>query len=257
MDYMIICMVALLGSALTFFSGFGLGTLLVPVFAIFFPIDIAIVLTAIVHFLNNLFKLTLVGKHADRAVVLRFGIPAILASFLGAYALTLLTDMQPLTEYNALGKTFVITPVKLTIAVLLAVFALFDIIPKLARMSFPQKYLPVGGLLSGFFGGISGNQGALRSAFLIRADLTKEAFIATGVVIAVLVDISRLTVYSDKILQSGNKIDYRLIALATLSAFTGAYLGNKLLKKITVKALQVMVGVMLFVFAILLGIGVI
>lgn len=257
MDYLIICLVALLGSALTFFSGFGLGTLLVPVFAIFFPIDIAIVLTAIVHFLNNLFKLTLVGKHADRAVVLRFGIPAILASLLGAYALTLLTDMQPLTEYNALGKTFVITPVKLTIAVLLAVFALFDIIPKLARMSFPQKYLPVGGLLSGFFGGISGNQGALRSAFLIRADLTKEAFIATGVVIAVLVDISRLTVYSDKILQSGNKIDYRLIALATLSAFTGAYLGNKLLKKITVKALQVIVGVMLFVFAILLGVGVI
>jgi acyl-CoA reductase-like NAD-dependent aldehyde dehydrogenase len=45
----------------------------------------------------------------------------------------------------------------------------------------PPGYLPVGGLLSGFFGGLSGHQGALRSVFLLRAGLTKESFIATGV----------------------------------------------------------------------------
>ncbi len=257
MDYFIICIVALLGSALTFFSGFGLGTLLVPAFAIFFPIEIAIALTAIVHFLNNLFKLTLVGKNANKSVILRFGVPAISSSFLGAYALTLLIDMQPIIEYGAFGKIFMVTPVKITIAVLLAVFALFDIIPKLARLSFPQKYLPIGGILSGFFGGLSGNQGALRTAFLIRANLTKEVFVATGVVIAVLVDISRLAVYSRSILQIGDKIDYVLIVLATLSAFLGAYLGNKLLKKITIKTLQIIVGIMLFIFAMLLGLGII
>lgn len=54
MEYIIVCIVALLGSGLTLFSGFGLGTILVPVFALFFPIDLAIALTAIVHFLNNL-----------------------------------------------------------------------------------------------------------------------------------------------------------------------------------------------------------
>lgn len=257
MDYFIICIVALLGSALTFFSGFGLGTLLVPVFAIFFPIEIAIALTAIVHFLNNLFKLTLVGKNANKSVILRFGVPAILSSFLGAYALTMLIDMQPIIEYSAFGKIFLITPVKLTIAALLAVFALFDIIPKLTRLSFPQKYLPIGGILSGFFGGLSGNQGAVRTAFLIRANLTKEVFIATGVVIAVLIDISRLAVYSRNILQIGDRIDYALIVLATLSAFLGAYLGNKLLKKITIKTLQIIVGIMLFIFAMLLGLGII
>jgi len=41
---------------------------LMPVFTVFFPIDIAIALTGIVHFSNNLFKITLVGKNADKVV---------------------------------------------------------------------------------------------------------------------------------------------------------------------------------------------
>jgi uncharacterized membrane protein YfcA len=145
----------------------------------------------------------------------------------------------------------------LTIALLLTVFALFDIIPKLIKLNFDQKYIPLGGLLSGFFGGLSGNQGALRTAFLIRANLTKESFIATGVVIAVLIDISRLTVYSADILKLGSRIDYTLLISATLSAFTGAIIGNRVLKKITIKTLQFVIGIMLFVFSILLGLGII
>lgn len=38
--------------------GFGLATLLMPIVAIFFPVVTAISLTAFVHLLNNLFKLT-------------------------------------------------------------------------------------------------------------------------------------------------------------------------------------------------------
>lgn len=257
MEYVLICIVALIGSGLTLFSGFGLGTLLVPVFAIFFPIEIAISLTAIVHFLNNLFKLTLLGKHADKSVILRFGIPAIISAFIGAYVLTLLRGMLPLFHYSISGKTFEVMPVKLTIAILLTVFALFDVIPRLANLQFNQKYLPLGGLLSGFFGGLSGNQGALRTAFLIRANLSKEAFIATGVVIACMIDISRLTVYTKQIIEIGDQFNYSLIIAATLSAFLGAYIGNKVLKKITVKTLQYIVAAMLFIFAVLLGAGII
>lgn len=257
MEYVFICIVALIGSGLTLFSGFGLGTILVPVFAVFFPIEIAISLTAIVHFLNNLFKLTLLGKHADKSVIIRFGIPAIISAFIGAYVLTLLTGMLPLFHYSISGKTFEVMPVKLTIAILLTVFALFDVIPRLANLQFNQKYLPLGGLLSGFFGGLSGNQGALRTAFLIRANLSKEAFIATGVVIACLIDISRLTVYTKQIIEIGDQFNYSLIIAATLSAFLGAYIGNKVLKKITVKTLQYVVAAMLFIFAVLLGAGII
>lgn len=257
MDYFIICLVALLGSGLTLFSGFGLGTLLVPVFAIFFPIEIAIALTAIVHFLNNLFKLALLGKNASKEIILKFGVPSIVAAFAGAYCLTLLTHTQPLLSYQIGSRIFEITPVKLTIAFLLIVFALFDIMPKLANLHFDKKYLPLGGLLSGFFGGLSGNQGALRTAFLIRANLTKETFIATGIVIACMIDISRLTVYAKQIISIGDRFNYPLIIAATLSAFAGAFIGTKFLKKITIATVQHVVATMLFVFAVLLGLGII
>ena len=56
MSYLIICTVALLVSALTLFSGFGLGTLLMPAFALFFPIEVAVAATAIVHLANNIFR---------------------------------------------------------------------------------------------------------------------------------------------------------------------------------------------------------
>ncbi len=68
MEIVIICLSAFFTAVLTFFSGFGLGTILAPVFAIFFPIDIAIALTGVVHFSNNLFKMALVGKNTDKAV---------------------------------------------------------------------------------------------------------------------------------------------------------------------------------------------
>lgn len=64
---------ALLASGLTLFSGFGLGTLLMPVFALFFPVAVAIAATAVVHLANNLFKLALLARLADWRVVLRFG----------------------------------------------------------------------------------------------------------------------------------------------------------------------------------------
>jgi len=97
----------------------------------------------------------------------------------------------------------------------------------------------------------------LRSAFLIRANLSKEVFIATGVAIAVLIDIARLSIYSGKIIGQSEAFDYNLIIVATLSAFLGAYLGSKLLKKVTIKVLQLIVGLTLLTFAFLLGLGVI
>jgi uncharacterized protein len=257
MDYLIICLVALLGSGLTLFSGFGLGTILLPVFGLFFPIEIAVILTAIVHFLNNILKLILFGKKASKDIVLKFGIPAILFAFLGAYLLKLLTGMQPLFSYSISDKIFQIMPLKLIIGILLVIFALFDFIPKFKNLEFDKKHLSLGGALSGFFGGISGHQGALRSAFLIRTNLSKEAFIATGVIIACLVDVSRLSIYLPQIVGGQTQLNYKLIVAATLSAFLGVYFGNKLLKKTTIKSLQSIVAVLLFVFGGLLLFGIV
>ena len=257
MDYIIICLFALLGSGLTLFSGFGLGTILLPVFGLFFPIEIAIVLTALVHFMNNLFKLFLFGKKANKNIIFKFGIPAILFAFLGAYLLKLLTEMQPILQYSFSEKEFEVIPMKLIIGLLLIVFSLFDFIPKLKNLEFDEKYLSIGGVLSGFFGGISGHQGALRSAFLIRSGLSKESFIATGVVIACLVDVSRLSIYIPKIVNNELALNYKLVFFATLSAFLGVYFGNKLLHKTTYKSIQNIVAFMLLSYGFLLIFGVI
>jgi uncharacterized membrane protein YfcA len=257
MEYLLVCLVACLGSTLTLFSGFGLGTILLPAFGLFFPIELAIAMTAIVHFLNNIFKLILLGHHADRATVLRFGIPSLLASFAGAYLLLSLARSEPLYIYSIQHKIFYVTTLKLTIAAVLAFFAIYDLVPRLAAYKFPAKYMVAGGLLSGFFGGLSGNQGALRSAFLIRTNLSKEAFIASGVVIACLVDMSRLLVYSPQILSGVEGFRIGLVTAAALSAFVGAFVGSRLMKKITIRFVQQIVGAMLIVFALLLGAGIV
>ena len=255
MEFIIVCFVALLASGLTLFSGFGLGTLLLPAFLAFFPVDLAIAMTAIVHFLNNVFKLVLVGRNASARVALRFGIPAIVAAFGGAAVLLLVADIDPIASFEYSGRAFHISPVKLLMAILITGFAFLEVLPSGSGFEIDQKYLPLGGLLSGFFGGLSGHQGALRSAFLIKAGLSKESFIATGVVIACFVDATRLTVYAQHFAVSGLNENIVLISAATLCAFLGAFFGNKLLKKITLRAIQVIVSILLLVVALGLGVG--
>ena len=249
MECLIIGLVAFFASGLTLFSGFGLGTILTPAFVLFFPVNIAVAMTAVVHISNNLFKLGLVGRVADRRAVIRFGLPAMAFAFIGAFLLVWVSSLPSLSSYELAGRQLEVTPVKLTIGLLLIVFALFDLLPALADLSFPSRYLPVGGGLSGFFGGLSGNQGALRSAFLIRAGLSKEAFIATGVVVAVIVDVARLAVYGTTFAVAGVIDNWQLLLTAVLSAFAGAVVGRRLMKKVTLRAVQILVGVMLLVIA--------
>jgi uncharacterized membrane protein YfcA len=195
MRYLIICLVAFAVSGLTLFSGFGLGTLLMPAFALFFPIEVAVAATAIVHLANNLFKVGLVGRKADLAVVMKFALPAAVMAIFGALLLNHLTTVAPLFKYSLAGLTCSITALKLVIAALIMGFFLLDFFPVLETFAFSPRFIPVGGALSGFFGGLSGLQGALRTAFLIKAGLSKEVFIGTMVVSAVVVDVSRLIVY--------------------------------------------------------------
>lgn len=255
MEIVIISIAAFLTSILTFFSGFGLGTILTPIFLLFFPVEIAIALTGVVHFTNNLFKIALVGRNADKSVLLKFGIPAIAASFLGAWILLGITDLPNVTSYQIGGKEFFITPIKLTIAVILILFSIFEIAPAFQKIQFGKEKLVWGGLLSGFFGGLSGIQGAIRSAFLIKTGLTKEAYIATGVLIACFIDFTRLSVYASRFAASDLYGNATLLVSATLSAIIGAYLGNKFLKKITLKFIRIVVAVMLVAISIALGAG--
>jgi uncharacterized membrane protein YfcA len=244
-----------MASALTLFSGFGLGTLLMPAVALFFPLEIAITITAIVHLANNLFKAALLGKNANLGVLLRFGVPAIIAAIIGAIILSQLSTDTSLFQYTVFGNTFSIVPVKLVIGTLILIFVFVELSPMLASIKLDKRYLPLGGIISGFFGGLSGHQGALRSMFLIKAGLSKEQFIATGVMLAIMVDVARMTIYSGDILQTNTSIAWTPVICATLAAFTGAYFGKKLITKVTIRSIQIVVSILLSVTALGLILG--
>jgi uncharacterized membrane protein YfcA len=233
MMYAAIALVSLLASLLTFFSGFGLGTLLLPVFALFFDLETSIALTAIVHFLNNIFKFGLVHKKIEKHIVLKFGIPSLICAFLGAFLLKQISIPSPIFSYSLAGHVFSITYIGIIIGGLMLIFSLWELIPFLKSLSFGKNNLIWGGALSGFFGGLSGHQGALRSAFLVRLHLEKEVFIASGIAIACLVDVARLSIYSTGISEELLSQNYLLLTIAVVSAWVGALAGNKLLKKTT------------------------
>ena len=257
MEFIIVALFALFASLLTFFSGFGLGTILMPVFAIFFPIEVAIALTGIVHLLNNLFKITLVGNKANWNIVFKFGIPAIISSFIGAWILMFFSGDGDTLIYYIGERKCVITPIKVLVASLMFGFAILELLPLYKRLAFSENKLLLGGAISGFFGGLSGHQGALRSLFLIKCGLTKDSFIATGVIIASVVDISRISVYFTKYSDFGLKENMPILLTAITSAFVGAVIGKKLLKKITIGFVNITVTILIILLSVLLGFGII
>lgn len=258
MIYVLIAITSLVASFLTFFSGFGLGTILLPVFAIYYPLPIAIALTASVHFLNNLFKFGLVYKNINWKIAFKFGIPSLIAAFFGAWALKNLDQVKvSISSYTLNGHDFIITWPGIIIGLLVVLFAVIELIPKLSELSFSEKYLTLGGLLSGFFGGFSGHQGSIRSAFLLRLKLEKSAFIATGVFIACLVDVVRLTFYSSFSVLKNEQTNFLLLLLAVISAWAGALIGNKLFKKTSIQFFKWFVGVFMLLMGTLIILGII
>ena len=147
------------------------------------------------------------------------------------------------------------TVLGLVMAGLLLFFALWEVLPSFQRMTFPPAFLALGGALSGFFGGLSGHQGALRSAFLARAGLSKEGFIGTGVALACLVDLVRLPVYASGMDWAALREGAPFLAVSLSCAFLGVFLGSRLLTKVTYRTVQWSVAGMILLIALGLGTG--
>jgi uncharacterized membrane protein YfcA len=251
LNFIIVALSALVAAGLTMYSGFGLGTLMLPVFALFFPVEMAVVATALVHGANNVFKVSLLGRHADRDVVLKFGLTAIVAAIFGALALGWFAQLgSNLTIAVNESDVLHITPAKLVIGLLMIGFALFELLPRFQHLEFDRRYLPLGGLLSGFFGGLSGHQGALRSAFLAKSGLTTERFVGSNAVIGFLVDLTRIAVYVTLFRAAGGDLvdfgGWPLVITGALAAFCGVLVGKRYLHKVTMKSVRTLVGVLLF-----------
>lgn len=258
--YLVVCSIAALISTLALLTGFGLGTVLMPTLSLFFPVPVAVAATALVHLANNVFKVALVGRYADRTALFQFAPAAAAAAITGAGLLTVLDGLPPLGEYTFGGQVHQISWIKLIVAVVIMIFAAFDLLP-LWQPFLRGKHLILGGLLSGFFGGLSGHQGALRSAFLIKADLRKEAFVGTNAAASIIVDLARLLVYGLAFYTSrfsalgSDSSVFSLVTAASASAFLGSFLGSRLLGKTTFGTLRALVGGLLILVAMGMGSG--
>ena len=243
-EYLILALLSFFAGGLTLFTGFGLSTILLPVFVIFFPVAIAVPSTAIVHFINNFYKLFIYFKQINTRILIRFGLPALLASIAGAFLLQKLSS----NERN----------LEILLGILIILISFMEMFPVIRNLKIGIKWAPLGGVISGFFGGLSGHQGLFRSAFLVKSGLSKNSFIATGVGIAVLVDITRLSVYGSTIFTtsiiSSNEF-WLPVIISTTSALFGVSLATDLVKKMTIDVIRNMVFGLIFISGVLLILG--
>lgn len=257
MEFLVIGSVAFLASGLTLYSGFGLGTVLLPAFALFFPVPVAVAATGAVHLLNNLFKGAMLRRTADWGIVLRFGLPAVPAAVGGAWLLMALGSTRRLFSWSLMGREFGPDAAGLTIGLLMIAFAVLELQPWFQRLAAPRRLMPLGGVVTGFFGGLTGQQGAFRSMFLLKAGLEPSRFIATGVFIAILIDLSRLPAYAASF-RGNPALDGRawgLVAFGTLCAFAGAFLGVRYLQKATIGIVRLLVASMMLLIGAALVAG--
>lgn len=215
--------------------GFGIGSLLTPVYALAVGTDVAVGVVAIPHFLATGFRYLLLKKHVHKGVLLSFGIPSALGGLLGAWLHTRFDN--PILS-KVLGS-------------LLILAGLSEVTGLLKRLTFGKKTAISAGLLSGAFGGLVGNQGGIRSAALLTFNIPKEQFIATATVIALMVDGARLPVY---LVSKWSEItgDLKMVLLFIAGTIIGTLIGKKSLDKIPKDKYRKIVGGLVFVLGILL-----
>lgn len=252
LPYCLIAITAFLASLSTFFSGFGLGTILLPVFSLFFSPEIALATTALVHLINGLFKVALTFKNINWPVFMKFGSFAFFGSMFGAYLIYALGDMGLVYSVKLDQSVHDVNYTEFSLGLVMLIFALLEFTSFLENRKIGKSWIPFGGFVSGFFGGFSGHQGAVRSAFLSNTPLSKFEFVATSALLGVIIDLTRISSYSQ---QLDSEIPIELVATGAAFAILGSVLGNQLLKKTEMRLIKWVIGCFLFTVGTLMLLG--
>jgi uncharacterized membrane protein YfcA len=206
--------IAFIAAGVASIAGFGTATMLIPFASLVIDLKQAIVLVAFFHGFSNVFKLLQLRQAVAWRLFLLYGVPTVITSFLGAMLLE-----RSSTDVIAVA-----------FAAFIILFSLYSFLNP--SWSLPEKdYILVsGGLLSGFTAGLIGVGGAIRGMFLISTRIRKEVYIATSAAIAVITDVTRVSVYIyNGSLEAGY---YWYILPLIVIAFVGTWLGVRLLKRI-------------------------
>ncbi|MEY3049283.1 MAG: hypothetical protein RL365_1321 [Bacteroidota bacterium] len=207
----------------------------------YYPPELAIALTGFVHFVNSALKSAL-NRSVNWKIVLVFGLPSLLAAVIGSVFLTMLSN-KTLILFD-LTETLLTKPVSLLtfiIGFLMMSFSILELTLKGKSTALP---LWLGGAISGFMGGLSGHQGALRSLFLINRVGKVSAFVSTAAFIGLMTDVSRNSIYLVSL--NWANVDVPQLVLTLIAAAAGVIIGTRLLKKITFGFIQTVVSIGLF-----------
>jgi uncharacterized membrane protein YfcA len=169
----------MLGSGIGAMTGFGIATIMTPLLLFFLPLPETLLLVGIIHMFGSLWQLLLFREGIRWRLLLAFGAPGIITSFIGA-SISLNVPREILSR--ALGGFLVI-------------YVLFILANPRFRLQQGTFTSSVGGVSYGFLAGIFGIGGAVRAMFLSAFDLPKAVYIATSGAIALVIDSTRIATY--------------------------------------------------------------
>jgi uncharacterized protein len=219
---------AVVAGAVAAVSGFGIGSLLTPLLLLWFPARLAVALVSIPHAIASIVRWLRLRRDVNKRVFVQFGIASVLGGLLGALLqATLHSDLLTLV---------------------LGVLMLMAGTTEILRRPVPLPQTPLArlgaGALSGFFGGLVGNQGGIRSAALLGFGLSPRQLVATATASAVLVDLARVPVY---LILSGAALRAHLpfILVACAGVIVGTFVGVPLLSRLPEAGYRRLVGVLL------------
>ena len=222
--------ITILAAALTVPAGFGLATMLTPVVLLWLPPHEAIAVVAIIHGAHNAWKLKMLRSCVDYTAVKRYGWALVIGAIIGA----------------VLHSHIPSDPLLLVVGVALIILPILSVTERWTNIRLPDAEDRIGGFGSGFFGGLTGHQGALRAMFLQKRLPDKVAYAATASILALAVDITRIPIY---IMFEGSAIldEYILIPCLVMSAILGVNLGKRWLTKW--KQTQIRSGILIAIVA--------
>lgn len=204
--------VAVAAGATASVVGFGIGSLLTPLLAARFGTDAAIAAVAVPHLAGSALRGWRLRAAVDWPVLVRFGLLSAAGGLAGAL---LFARLAPDVLTRLLGGLLLLT-------------ASAGLSGWSARWKPGGPLVWVLGALSGFFGGMVGNQGGLRAAALSAFGLGPVAFVATSTVIGILVDLARTPIYLAGE-APGLPGFWPLVAIAAAGVLAGTLLGERLL----------------------------
>src|SRR5262245_10656555 len=142
----IIFLVACLSGIMAAVSGFGIGSLLTPLLSIQMGMATAVAAVALPHALATALRWWRLRSYVDTRVLRSFGILSAVGGLAGALL------------YARLGGR----TLEIVLGVLLILTAIAGLTDWTTRVRFSGPLSAAMGFLSGFFGGMAGNQGGLR-----------------------------------------------------------------------------------------------